>query len=219
MLVVGFAGRAGSGKNEAANIAAKAFRRRGYLVVQMAFADAVKDIYKVIFNEDPYTNDRVLKEQTIIPGSAHKTMRRILQIIGTEFGREMIDPHIWINIVAQRIVGIQAAQAKKKQPRPIAVFITDVRESNEALFVTKTMNGLLIDMLRNEPKQRWWNKLFHRYHRSEAVEYRKDKRIRRITVDNEGDLATLKESMEFVVNQIFSAMRKGRYNAKQRTTD
>ena len=170
-LVLGVSGRAGVGKDTFATMLADLLTEEGYNVSLYAFADPVKQVYSVMFEGDPYTNDRVLKEQTIIPNSGGRTMRRLLQIIGTEFGRAL-NPRIWVEHMEQRVSRLQTKDLE-------VVIITDIRFPDELQFVAHTLGGMVFDVQRNEPQPlpKWKLRIRHLLRRaphiSEQVEYRK----------------------------------------------
>jgi hypothetical protein len=64
-----------------------------------------------------------------------KTLREFMQKMGTEFGREMIHPEMWLRALGYRIRG------KEK------VVITDLRFPNEAEFI-KALGGIIIEIHR-----------------------------------------------------------------------
>ena len=123
--ILGLAGYAGSGKT---SIAAEVGRRNNY--VMLAFADEVKKIAIQSFGWD---------------GNKDTRGRRLLQILGTEAGRDY-DPDIWINRLYSQIM---------KHRR---IIVHDVRFDNEAAFI-RNLGGKVIWITRNTAKVG--------YHRSE----------------------------------------------------
>ena len=97
-----FMGLMRSGKDTSADyvkakIGGKSFR----------FADPIYDIQRAIYE---------------IIGRPEEKNRMLLQWIGTEFGRNTIDPNIWVDVTVNRI--------KKEKPET-NLFITDCRFANE----------------------------------------------------------------------------------------
>lgn len=142
VILIGLCGRAGAGKNAVADGIQKFYGDS--LVVQLAFADAVKEIARSFgWN-----------------GKKDERGRRLLQVVGTEAGREY-DPNIWINKVdakvteaIQRHVLLQspARPLTETHPHvmdlppsvpPLVILLTDVRFSNEYDFITSS-NGVLV---------------------------------------------------------------------------
>lgn len=113
-MLIGLCGAAGSGKDSAAEILAT---RHGF--AKFAFADplyeSVSAITGLTIDE---LKDRSRKENTL--GWISYSPRRLLQSLGTEWGRDMIHPDIWIMATLRRIEGVADA------------VITDVRFNNEA---------------------------------------------------------------------------------------
>lgn len=68
-----------------------------------------------------------------------KTPRQIMQSLGTDWGRQMVDENIWINVARNRI---QSALLSKK-----GVVIDDCRFDNEAALI-KDMGGRVIQIMR-----------------------------------------------------------------------
>jgi hypothetical protein len=115
-VIIGLCGAAGSGKNSAAH-----HLGRRYGAVQFAFADPLYAAISAITGLSvAELQDRRRKEAELewLPASP----RRLLQTIGTEWGRETIHPEIWIMATLRRIDASEAALA----------VITDVRFENEA---------------------------------------------------------------------------------------
>jgi hypothetical protein len=115
-VIIGLCGAAGSGKNAAAH-----HLGRRYGAAQFAFADPLYAAISAITGLSvAELQDRRRKEAELewLPASP----RRLLQTIGTEWGRETIHPEIWIMATLRRIDASEAALA----------VITDVRFENEA---------------------------------------------------------------------------------------
>lgn len=113
-MIIGLCGAAGAGKDTAAQILVN---RHGF--IRAAFADPIYDAVSAITGLTvDELRDRSRKENTL--GWISCSPRRLLQSLGTEWGRDMIHPEIWIMSTMRRIEGA-----------PDAV-ITDVRFNNEA---------------------------------------------------------------------------------------
>lgn len=118
-MLVGVTGKAGAGKDTFA----KYFIERGWR--RYAFAGPLKRMLEAGFSIDPTVwDDHEAKEKTI-PWLG-KSARYLAQTIGTEWGRNMIHPDVWLLI---------AEQALFSDTRPMIV--TDVRFDNEALWIRK----------------------------------------------------------------------------------
>lgn len=113
-MIIGLCGAAGAGKDTAAQVLVW---RHGFH--QVAFADPIYEAVSAITGvsvED--LHDRGRKENAL--GWISCSPRRLLQSLGTEWGRDMIHPEIWIMSTLRRIEGVSS------------VVITDVRFNNEA---------------------------------------------------------------------------------------
>lgn len=64
-----------------------------------------------------------------VEAKKHPEVRRLLQILGTEVGREMIDPDVWVNIAVRRITELRQAG--------VPVVITAVRFPNEVEMIRR----------------------------------------------------------------------------------
>lgn len=125
--LIGISGKAGSGKDTLGSYISE---RYGYH--HESFARPLKEALNTIFNWDmDKWNDREWKEQ-ILP-EFEVSPRSLVQTLGTEWGRKMIDPDLWVKLLGLKI----------KFP----CVITDVRFPNEAKFI-KENNGLVIKLSR-----------------------------------------------------------------------
>jgi hypothetical protein len=114
------------------------------------FADKLKDATCLILGcsrhqlEDQYFKNSSLGEEWRLPNSEEiLTPRKILQLLGTECGREIIHPNIWVNstlIEYKSILDSSDGVTRNNYPNWI---ITDVRFPNEAEAI-KEKDGLLI---------------------------------------------------------------------------
>lgn len=140
-MIVGFTGFKGCGKDTAAAFAP-------YVKIYK-FADPLKAMLGTFLKFHGYTADDIweclegdLKEEAIDPFMG-QTSRWAMQSLGTEWGRQLIHPDLWLNTMEARL-------AAKKDREVIAV--TDVRFLNEAKLIFK-MGGKLIRISRpgNDP--------------------------------------------------------------------
>jgi len=115
-MLIGLCGAAGAGKNTTAELLADSF-------VQIAFADPLYQCISAITGVPVAgLQDRSVKE-SVIPWLG-KSPRQMLQSLGTEWGREIVHPEIWIRIAMER--------AAQHMLVGRSVAITDVRFDNEA---------------------------------------------------------------------------------------
>lgn len=113
-LILGIAGMVGSGKTTVAGnfIQGHGFRK-------LSFADPIRAMMVALGVPMDVLTDTVRKEQPH-PALCGKTPRHAMETLGTSWGRERIDPQIWLNLFKLR-----AAQCD-------LVICDDVRFQNEA---------------------------------------------------------------------------------------
>ena len=131
MKYIGLVGRAGSGKDTAADVI-QSMRPMG--VSRVSFAQPLKEICSLSFllDEDAFT-DRVKKE-TVDPRWGFSP-REMCQRMGSDFFRK-IDTDFWIKRMDLTLQNIQNTSS--------VVLFTDVRFMNEAQYITDVLGGILI---------------------------------------------------------------------------
>ena len=118
MILIGLCGAAGSGKGEVAKRLATSHK-----FSEISFADPLYEAVSAIAGRPvEWLKDRHNKESVI--QWIGKSPRELLQLLGTEFGRNMIDPDIWVRAAMQRADSMLEAGLR--------VVVTDVRFDNEA---------------------------------------------------------------------------------------
>lgn len=123
--LIGLAGVAGAGKDEAAE-----HLRRCHGFHRYAFAQPLRDMLSALMagtgvDMRAWMGDRSLKERPI-PG-IERSYRVLAQTLGTEWGRGL-DPELWLRIAALRL-------GLPHQPRYPRIVITDVRFPGEAAWI------------------------------------------------------------------------------------
>ena len=175
--VIGFVGRAGAGKDTAADVI-KSMYPAG--VTTMAFAQPLKDICSQAFLLDPLAYaDRRMKE-TVDPRWG-MSPRQMAQRLGTDFFREL-DPDFWV----------KRARFALEDKIGGTVIFTDVRFLNEAEFVSEELGGMLVYL---DADRRLNLECSDRLHASEREVYE----IRRLcdaVVENNGDLLEFRNKIE-----------------------
>lgn len=129
-LVLGFVGKAGVGKSTTAKLVELIIKTYGdFEVITVPFAKPLKDIATMMgWN-----------------GKKDDKGRRLLQLLGTECGRECISPTIWID----KWKNIIREVANDGKPKPLIVLTDDVRFPNEVEAV-KEQGGTIIRILAPE---------------------------------------------------------------------
>ena len=95
-MIIGFSGLKGSGKSTAA----------GFLVedgfTKMSFAEPIKRMLACIrLSPRDLYGDKKEESSEMLDG---KTPRYAMQTLGTEWGRDLISPNIWVNVVKHDIL-------------------------------------------------------------------------------------------------------------------
>jgi dephospho-CoA kinase len=117
IVIIGLSGYASAGKDSVAQILVEKF---GYK--RMAFADAIRDI---LYTLDPLTNNG-LHLRTVVDdygwdlAKQDNEIRRLLQVLGTEVGRNVFGDDVWVDVLISKLEPMDK------------VVITDVRFPNEA---------------------------------------------------------------------------------------
>lgn len=203
-VFIAFSGKKQVGKDTATAIAVELLEKRGYRVAVTAFAEELKNIAINVIgisrdlvygsNDDKENLTHVkwdkfpldirikyalVKPHEDWPRKGFMTVREVLQVIGTDIFRDMIDPNVWSN-----------APFNKKRQNIDVVIITDCRFPNEKV-VTEKRGGLVIRLERATG--------FQDDHYSETA---LDGEHFDVTYDNNGTLEDLKKFIEEVLDSI-----------------
>jgi len=132
MRIIGLTGPAGCGKDTVARILTE-----HDMAFQVAFGDAIRSTAMAMFNLDyQQMNLRDLKEEVIPEWGM--SPRQIMQLIGTECGRQVFGEDVWIKRLAVRI---------KSLPPTQFVVVSDVRTETEAAWV-RDQGGVVVHITR-----------------------------------------------------------------------
>lgn len=147
-MIIGLVGFAGSGKGTVADILVSKHN-----FTKLAFADAVKDATAAIFGwprsllEGDTEESRTWREKQDDWWSKKIgksiTPRNMLQLMGTEIGRDIIHSNIWIYAM------------EKRMELYSNVVIADVRFENEIDFIRR--KGGFIVRVKRGPDPEWYN--------------------------------------------------------------
>jgi hypothetical protein len=145
-VIVAFCGPIGVGKSTLAHELADSTGGK-----VMSFADPLRAMVSQIVGEGYLSSDMfdgVRGKDVEIPWlSGGMTGRKLLQLCGTEFGREMIDPNIWVKITENKLDNYVDTTVKPCKPHT-HVFIDDLRFDNEAEMV-RSMGGFVVEVKRD----------------------------------------------------------------------
>ena len=116
-MIIGLSGYASAGKDSVAQILVEKF---GYK--RMAFADAIRDI---LYTLDPLTHSGLHVKSVVDDygwdiAKQDVEIRRLLQVLGTEVGRNVFGDDVWVDVLISKLEPMDK------------VVITDVRFPNEA---------------------------------------------------------------------------------------
>lgn len=154
MKLLGVTGLARSGKDHASDNLAHLMRLHKY-----AFAEPLKTMLKSVFGDHFHEGDR----SGICPETC-KSYRVMMQTLGTEWGRELMNPQIWVNLVAKRwrevetgghLVTMQRAPGDERAGLPSylaeGMVLSDVRFDSEAEWI-QLNGGVILEIVRPEQK-------------------------------------------------------------------
>jgi len=120
--IIGLAGRAGAGKDTAAR---RFMNRWGYR--QYSFAQPLRDGLKAMFDMSDIEFGPDHKESPILNEVTFHSARFLMQTLGTEWGRNVVQTDIWLRVAEHRI----------NQFKSPYVVISDVRFPNEAEWISR----------------------------------------------------------------------------------
>lgn len=192
MMLIALAGPAGAGKTTAAE-----HLRQQHDFHRMAFADPLKDMAAACIGtsrwdfEQRFLHDRLSREVPI--NGLGVSPRQIMQTLGTEWGRQTLDPDIWIKHARMRLA--ELAETREAQGHPLTgIVFDDLRFDNEAAMI-RAQGGTVVHLYRS-PEERG----AVREHTSEAgimVDAEKDQGIW-----NTGTLDQLRQDLDSTLEMI-----------------
>lgn len=167
MLVVGLCGYAGSGKSTAAD-----HLQHNHCFARHSFAKPLKDMLRALGLTEDHINGKLKEAPCKMLGG--KSPRYAMQTLGTEWGRDLIHPDIWV----------EAWLATMPQNAP-GVVADDVRFPNERLAIRR-LGGLVVEIAR--PGIEGGD------HASEVIDFQTD----RIVINN-GSIRDLQDRLDSVL--------------------
>lgn len=145
--IIGLVGNKGSGKDTAADWMLKEF----FSGTKVAFADPMKEAVAAMLGCDSVeAMEQEFGKEDPIPFLRGVSLRRIYQTLGTEWGRKLIHPNLWIKLMDRRI-------AKMEKAGFDFIVVSDVRFENEAKYLRDRL-ATLIFIERPQPRKfrSWW---------------------------------------------------------------
>lgn len=140
-MLIGLCGYAGCGKDTAAQVLIEDFNFQ-----RVAFADPIKQALLALDPLVPDGEGRHLRlsefkqDRSWAEVKEYPEVRRLMQILGTEVGRNLFDPDIWVKLAGNKLASTLSVGD---------TVVTDVRFSNEARLI-KRHGGILVRINRPE---------------------------------------------------------------------
>lgn len=143
--LVGFSGPAGVGKSEASRLLTESY---GFVLVKFAapLKSMLAALYEVVGLDDEESERRLegdLKEKPdwLLSGASP---RHAMQTLGTEWGRVLIHPDLWVNAWKRSV--------RSKLDAGISVVVDDLRFQNEATLI-RELGGEIIQIMGTPRRQ------------------------------------------------------------------
>lgn len=136
-ILIGLTGHARTGKSTAASYLASEHRFETY-----AFATPLKEGIAAMFNLSAEDLEGSAKEQPL-PWLG-RSPRQLMQLLGTEWGRDMLNANVWIDLAEQNLAALA-----ELCPEASGFVISDVRFENEADYIRKR-GGLVVHISRDD---------------------------------------------------------------------
>lgn len=183
-MIIGFTGPMGSGKSTAIEFLKK--RLLGS-TVNVKFAQPLYDIQEAVYSRITpvyYRPDNFVKD------------RKLLQWIGTDWGRESISESLWVDLWRAKVKEVLNPEFDRYGP--LHVTCDDVRFDNEAVTL-KSLGGFVVKIFADSTDKRIDTASGIVLHKSEAgvnhelVDY---------LIDNSGTLAQLEKQVNTLVDTI-----------------
>jgi dephospho-CoA kinase len=124
MRLVGLAGKARSGKTTVARFLCGAFDWR-----EVSLADPIRAGLSAMLGIEPYVMSDPVRKNEVLAGM-RVSARELMQTLGTEWGRKLVDDRVWIRQATASITAI-----RQSDPFVRGVVVSDIRFANEAEWI------------------------------------------------------------------------------------
>jgi hypothetical protein len=139
--LIGFAGKANAGKTTAAEVLVML----GYS--RLSFAQPVKSLVRHLLFEYGFNISQIYffeRNKTAVIPDLGVTIRHLWQTIGTNWGRQCINPQLWVMMAERQVLRTQVETFSKP------IVFDDVRYENEAQFI-RDSGGIVVHIVRDTP--------------------------------------------------------------------
>ena len=133
-MIIGLCGRKGCGKS---SVAESMERVSGY--VSYNFASPIRKALGAMGVPEDMLNDPELKEKPTNYVFGNKTPRQLMQLLGTEFGRDLVSKSIWVDHLIERI----------RMAATDDIVVDDVRFDNE-VEALKLEGAFIVEVKRDD---------------------------------------------------------------------
>lgn len=129
MRLIGLSGKAGSGKTTVARFLCTAFDWR-----EVSLADPIRAGLNAMLGIPVDLMFDQQRKNEVLPG-VQLSARELMQSLGTDWGRSMVDDRVWIRQATASIAAI-----RRSAPDARGVVVPDIRFANEAEWI-RSMGG------------------------------------------------------------------------------
>lgn len=128
--IIGLAGPKYAGKDTAASLLEGILSTSGIGFQRMAFADPIKRMLQSLLSDIgvPWDGLHIPKRKEDVIPELGVSYRSLMITLGTEWGRDLINPDLWL---------LPVAHARLALPDDTVLIITDVRLNNEAALINR----------------------------------------------------------------------------------
>ena len=198
-IVVGIAGKARAGKDSFACFLADAFnsRHERYRARVVSLAAPLKEmlvpLIKCFVEDNPYYYVHFDKKDEPLPGLHDVSPRRLMQTLGTEWGRHIVDEDLWCEVLDRKVAEFEKEINEEDKDLVPVIIVPDVRFDNEAAYTDYMylVNRALVQEVEEH------------YSELGISEY-----LIKRTIDNNGSLAALKKKAQGLVQEIDDEITK-----------
>ncbi len=155
-MIIGLGNRSRVGKDTFGLMLKKEFEKIGYLVTMYSIARAVKEIVQVLDPTADVFSDEYKEEYTRFGITGRQLQQTVAEGL-----RQVLDPEVWVGVIAGRIAKVEmltnAGQQEvfEEMRAPMSHYvhiITDVRYPEEACWI-KSKQGILLRLDRFAPSE------------------------------------------------------------------